>query len=395
MIANNTDFNNENEKEQIKNNILCEICQNEKAEYECKECPTFKKLCQKCDLYIHTKENKNNHNRNHITTKIFKTNENNENNDNIKKLNNNLKNETHQVTKNYLNQIKRIYDIDKDIMLNENNLLQQKINTNQNLYIHKINNLKNKLNEIKIKNENNLRLMKENNKMDLKQLIIDKDFEINYLINNNKELEKINNELKDQLNENMDEYTKDQYNYNDILTNLKVSLNNLQKENIDIKEYYENKINFLIDNFNIEKRKLLIHIYELNIEKLNNEYNISKNKYIKYFDNRDKDINNISKKNNDEITKLREKRHNLEEKLNDLKKRKEELMKINNDLRFENNSLNENFERIRKELKFEINRKELEEKKSNETQKDFYKAKKENKKIRKISRAKRSQSVKY
>ena len=41
--------------------------------------------------------------------------------------------------------------------------------------------------------------------MDLGQLLIDKDFEINFLSNNIKELEKINNELTSQLNKNMAE----------------------------------------------------------------------------------------------------------------------------------------------------------------------------------------------
>ena len=115
MLADNNEFKNEKE-ETIKKDKLCEICQNKKAEYECQECPTFKKYCQKCDLYIHSMENKINHIRYNISTKKSKTNsynDNNDNTDNTKKLNNNPKKETNQVTNNYLNQIKRIYDIDK------------------------------------------------------------------------------------------------------------------------------------------------------------------------------------------------------------------------------------------------------------------------------------------
>ena len=310
------------------------------------------------------------------------------------KTNNNTNKETSPITNNYLEQIKGIYEQDKQMILDENISLQQMINSNQNLYKHKINNLQNKLNELKVKNDNNLRLMKDNHNMDLKQLITEKDFEINYLINNNKELEKINNELKTQLNENMGQYTKDQSNYNDILTTLESTLNKLQKENIDIKEYYENKINYLIDNFNMEKKKL-INSYELNIEQLNNDYNISKDKYITYLGKRDNDIEISEKENQSEINKLKEKVNYLSGQVNELKNRRDELVKINNELKFDNSNLNENFERIRKELKFETKRKELERKKANETQNNFYKAKKENKRITKIARTKRSQSVKY
>ena len=184
--------------------------------------------------------------------------------------------------------------------------------------MHKINNLQNKINDLQTKNENNLIMMKNNNNLDIKQLSTEKDFEINYLNNNNKELEGINDELKNQLHKNMNEYTKYQYNYNDILTTLKFTLKNLQKENIDIKEYYESKINFLIDNFNIEKKKI-INSYELNIDKLNNEYNISKDKYQNYLKKRNNDINNISEENKNEVNKLNEKLKNLEMELNELK----------------------------------------------------------------------------
>ena len=386
-----------NKKDQFNSNALCDICQNVEGEYECQECPTFKILCPKCDLFIHSMQNKSKHIRQKIKQNNIPNNELiiNDNEDIDKtKTNNNTNKETSPITNNYLEQIKGIYEQDKQMILDENISLQQMINSNQNLYKHKINNLQNKLNELKVKNDNNLRLMKDNHNMDLKQLITEKDFEINYLINNNKELEKINNELKTQLNENMGQYTKDQSNYNDILTTLESTLNKLQKENIDIKEYYENKINYLIDNFNMEKKKL-INSYELNIEQLNNDYNISKDKYITYLGKRDNDIEISEKENQSEIYKLKEKVNYLSGQVNELKNRRDELVKINNELKFDNSKLNENFERIRKELKFETKRKELERKKANETQNNFYKAKKENKRITKIARTKRSQSVKY
>ena len=386
-----------NKKDQFNSNALCDICQNVEGEYECQECPTFKILCPKCDLFIHSMQNKSKHIRQKIKQNNIPNNELiiNDNEDIDKtKTNNNTNKETSPITNNYLEQIKGIYEQDKQMILDENISLQQMINSNQNLYKHKINNLQNKLNELKVKNDNNLRLMKDNHNMDLKQLITEKDFEINYLINNNKELEKINNELKTQLNENMGQYTKNQSNYNDILTTLESTLNKLQKENIDIKEYYENKINYLIDNFNMEKKKL-INSYELNIEQLNNDYNISKDKYITYLGKRDNDIEISEKENQSEIYKLKEKVNYLSGQVNELKNRRDELVKINNELKFDNSNLNENFERIRKELKFETKRKELERKKANETQNNFYKAKKENKRITKIARTKRSQSVKY
>jgi hypothetical protein len=201
-------------------------------------------------------ESKSNHNRkkiiqdNNINLNIQSNFE--DNNDiNTNKNSYNIKKKTSPITNNYLEQIKSIYEQDKKLITTENDNLQRKINTNENLYKYKINNLQNKLDELKFKNESNLRLMKDNHNMDIKQLITEKDFEINYLINNNKELEKINSELKAQLTERMSGYVSEQSKYKEILTNLEFTYNNLQKENMDIKEFYESKINFLIDNFNL------------------------------------------------------------------------------------------------------------------------------------------------
>ena len=307
-------LNESNKKEQFNEKIVCDICQDIDGVYECQECPNFKILCPKCDVFIHSMQNKSTHKRQKIKDNNIK--ENNIKDNNIKDNNNNnngkysaneffndiekidknnyLKKERSTITNNYLEQIKGIYEHDKQIIIDENNYLQQKINSNQSLYKQRINNLENKLNELQTKNDNNLRTMKDNHNMDLKQLITEKDFEINYLINNNKELEKINNELKNQLNDSMDEYSKNQANYKDMLTTLEFTINKLQKENIDIKEYYEKRINFLIDNFNLEKKKL-INSYELDIEELNKDYNTSKDKYVNYLSKRDNDIDDIEK----------------------------------------------------------------------------------------------------
>ena len=221
-IINNL-YNNEN-KQINKEIIACDICKNNEGEYECQECSNFKILCEKCDNYIHSMESKSNHNR----KKIMKNNNINlniqskfEDNNNINSnRNNNINKKISPITNNYLEQIKSIYEQDKKLITTENDNLQRKINTNENLYKYKINNLQNKLDELKFKNESNLRLMKDNHNMDIKQLITEKDFEINYLINNNKELEKINSELKAQLTERMSGYTSKQSKYKDILTNL-------------------------------------------------------------------------------------------------------------------------------------------------------------------------------
>lgn len=284
MEINNNESNNEN-KQINKEIIKCDICNNNEGEYECQECSGFKILCEKCDNFIHSMESKSNHNKkrikqnNNINLNIqFNFDDNNDIKTNTN-TNNNIKKKSSPITNNYLEQIKSIYEQDKKLITTENDNLQREINTKESLYKFKINNLQNKLDELKFKNESNLRLMKDNHNMDIKQLITEKDFEINYLMNNNKELEKVNSELKAQLTEKMSGYASEQSKYKDLLTNLEFTYNNLKKENTDIREFYESKINFLTENFNAEKNKL-INSYELNIKQLNNDYNESKDKYI-------------------------------------------------------------------------------------------------------------------
>ena len=56
----------------------------------------------------------------------------------------------------------------------------------------------------------------------------------------------------------------------------------------------------------MEKNKL-INSYELNINKLNNDYNESKDKYINYLNKIDVDIEHNINENKIEIDKLKEK----------------------------------------------------------------------------------------
>lgn len=307
----------------------------------------------------------------------------------------NIKNEPrHHITSNYLKQIKKIYEDDKNSFEEKNFYLEQKINSDKGIYEQKLNNLKNELKEIQLRNENNLRLIKENHQTNIKNIILEKDQEMKYSLNNVKELEKLNKELKRELDQYMNKYSEEKINYNNILTNLEFILNKLQKENSNIKEYYENRINFIMDNFDKEKNKM-IKSHEDNIISLKNKYEEEKDKYIKYISLKDSDYENNMKENEEKLNKLREKKKDLNSKLNALIKRRDELIKKNKILNEQNISNNINMDKTTKELIFEIKRKEEENTRHAEKMKEYIKAKKENKKMKKIYRFKRSNSAVY
>ena len=245
-MKNNSQISNKL-NESIKTSNYCEICQKNKAQYKCEECPKFKIFCKNCSSYIHSMESNTYHNLSKL----------NDSSENLYQSNTDTKSNCKIATENYLDQLKMIYKEDKNNLLNENYTLKERLNSDQKIYKHKINNLENKLNEIKLKNENNIRMMKDNHQFELKKITTEKNFDINYLNNNNKDLEQRNNELKNILKEKMEQYSKSKSEYNEILSTLEFGLYNSKKENYDIKEFYENKINYLIDNYNTEKSNII------------------------------------------------------------------------------------------------------------------------------------------
>lgn len=125
---------------------------------------------------------------------------------------------------------------------------------------------KNKLEETVEKYENEIAHINEENEFFLKKVLTDKDQEIRIIHLKCKELETINQELSMKNNEYASTLQKLKHSFTDKLSEFDLKNKQQNKEIIDLKAFYEDKIAFMTDNFNIEKSKLISE-NDRNIEK--------------------------------------------------------------------------------------------------------------------------------
>ena len=224
----------------------------------------------------------------------------------------------------------------------------------------------------------------ENHETELKRIVNEKDNQINYLYNHNFELEKANDELVNKVNQYSEQINKNKVGFNDKMNDYENTIFSLQRDNDDIKEYYEKKINFYTQNFSTEKNKI-INSYEDTIEKLNNNYNDSKDKYNNIIKQRDDEIKDLIKQHRNETDKLNFTIIELKKQLEEMRQDQENLLKINSQQKIEIDSLNENLELAKKEIKFHQKEKKKIDEISQNYKKDYEKLKTEHDKMKRLS----------
>ncbi len=385
---------------------LCNRCRIKQGEFFCNECTPFNMFCAECDTFIHSLPTKRNHQRELITQKLI-YNETNQNestlpfsnrsiqsnfNSNSQFINqnpnyiydNNLNNLNKNETQGYINEVKKIYEGEKEELNNKNFILQKQLNDTQKKYESQISDLKNSINDINAKNAMEIKNIIENHETELKRIVNEKDNQINYLYNHNFELEKANDELVNKVNEFSEQINKNKVGFNDKMNDYENTIFSLQRDNDDIKEYYEKKINFYTQNFSTEKNKI-INSYEDTIEKLNNNYNDSKDKYNNIIKQRDDEIKDLIKQHRNETDKLNFTIIELKKQLEEMRQDQENLLKINSQQKIEIDSLNENLELAKKEIKFHQKEKKKIDELSQNYKKEYEKLKSEHDKMKRLS----------
>ena len=426
-------FSTSNIDSEIKN--ICNRCRVEMGEFICSECSPFNIFCLNCDNYIHSLPSKRNHSRvpfkNSINSNIINSttqdetlnnfiNQSNYLDKNINNLNNNHfnnninsnqtilfssgnqiqnnninnnnnlmdnNNNNNKYTQNYMNEIKQIYENEKEELLNKNYLLQKEMKDMERNYLSQIENLKNIIEQLNIKLEKDKKNLIENNEIEIKRIIAEKENQISYLYNQNFELQKANDVLLQKNNKFNDILTNDKVNYNSQISDYKNTIQGLQRDNNDLKEFYDNKLNFFTKNFSLKKNKI-IDSYENTIEKLSNGYNESKEKYLNVINQRDNEIKNLIQQHRNETDKLNFNLKELKTQIEVLREEQEKLLKINAEQKKDNDLLSESLERAKKEITFHIREKNqiLEDSKS--IQYSYNELKAENAKINRLTHGK-------
>ncbi len=376
---------------------ICNRCKVKQGEFTCNECTPFNTFCANCDAYVHSLPSKRNHNRLPLNSrnKISQmTSINMSQVDTSIPFSNRSLQDTYVMenvsspqSQNYINEIRKIFEGEKEELINKNFLLQKSLNSTSDSLNQRIADLENQISEMNSKNAMEIKLLIENHEADLKRIVAEKDNQINYLYNQNFELEKANDELVHKVNEYADLVNQNKIIYGDKLTNYENTINSLHEDIDDIKNFYEKKISFFTSNFSSEKNKI-INSYENTIEKLNIGYKDSKNKYISVINQRDIEIKELIMNHRNDTDKLNSTIAELKATIDSLRDDQEKLMKMNNEQKAEIDTLNESLERSKKEIKFHIREKSKIEKDSEVLQKDLSQLKVQNEKMHRLTHGK-------
>jgi hypothetical protein len=302
------------EKKENSPNLFCNRCRMREADFACDSCDPFRYFCANCDGHVHSSSSKRLHVRKILekvkeklgsvdfdNLKSFSTNH--------RTIGNNLDNSYH--TNNLLSVVdyvnmKTIHGnsfmqspIKNSTQDFETQKLQDKIsaldNQLENVQIilnEKISNLQFQLEENNKKYNLNLKILNDEHTLEMRKILSEKDGEIRNLKNKNMELEKLNSELNFRLEQGNLKINQLDNKFNEFLNRNEMDHKKRDYDFEDLKSYNDNRIKLITENFNQEKTKL-INYYERNLDKLNNGYKESKEKYLSLLSQREDDIKEI------------------------------------------------------------------------------------------------------
>ena len=168
--------------------------------------------------YINVTENESNENYNYSPCKNNTINLNSP----VKAINDNPT--FRRPTENYINNIKTIYELDKQQLIEENREYKLQNESEKNKLTDKILFLENKVKSLQDKNKLDSKAMIDQFNFNIKKLTKEKDDQIQLLVNKNSELTQCNEELINKLNKYLDII-------NDTKINLGAQISNLEYEN--------------------------------------------------------------------------------------------------------------------------------------------------------------------
>ena len=338
---------------------ICNRCKVKVADFKCEDC--LQLFCVGCDSYLHSLPSKIGHKRIFININFKQIPENlidnNKNNIN-KNTNDNSLNKKDNDDNNINNPILQLSEREKSNLRKKMIKLNEELINIKKLLGERINILHNHLDDNNIKKKDKVNKINKKNEDKIKNINLDKDTQIQYLIdelNNQKEInQKLNEKIKEY--ENYISLTKNQYLYE--INNLNLDLENLKKEKNFIEDFYKKKIEE-IQEINEKEREKTIRNYEMQLSILNDNYSQNKKKYFELFQDRENQFNQYK---NDSIKEKLE----LNSIIDKLKEMNTTSGKDQNELMNMNDTLKKALENVNKELentKFNLNNTNKENKK--------------------------------
>jgi hypothetical protein len=196
---------------------------------------------------------------------------------------------------NYINEIKRMYDTEKEELITKIHILGKQSETIEFALKDQIRGLSSQLDEANKQHNMAIKLIQDDHALQIRKIINDKDGEIKFLSNKISEIEKSNEELLNKLNEYYNQIQNSRIEYNDKIGRLEYELQRRDHEINETRNYCEKRIQFVNETFSEEKAKL-IENYEKSIDRLNFGYKESKEKFLNLINHQEDEYRDLIKR---------------------------------------------------------------------------------------------------
>ena len=255
------------------------------------------------------------------------------------------------ITDNYINEVKSLYENESDKLTQKVLALQNEMNTTKAALHDKINDYEHRITELQRQHNFELIDIENQYKSKLKKDLNIKDEQLKILIDKNNELTQSNEALLNKLNHYLEMINTSKHGYDDKVVHLECEKETIEKDITNMKHYYESKIEFLQMNFNEEKQNL-INSYETNITQLKEGYNESKESLQRLCLQKDidaKDVVNELKNENDKLLNINK---NSKDKIKELIEGNLQLTKDNKAQQYELECLQLELQKAKNENEF-------------------------------------------
>ena len=315
---------------------LCNRCKIKEAEVRCDDCLQGGVYCANCDGYLHSMPSKVHHTRIPLTQQKAQTAPSPSN--------------PPSVTQGYIGEIKKIYEAEKLNLQSTIAQLSNELVSTQKTLNERVTFLHMHLEEA---NRNHLAEIDSINKSHMEEMnkaLGEKENEISRLVYELNEERKHNEELIQKIKEYEKVMDINSISYNTQIDQLNANIENLNKENESLEIFYQNKIDEINAMHQNEKNKIITS-YEMAIEKMNQGYIQSKEKYNGVIQQRENDIKEMANEHKKEIDDLNSVIDKLKEVNATSKNDQEELIKMNDTLKEALESVNTELSTYKKNLK--------------------------------------------
>ena len=395
---------------------MCQRCLSKPVSFQCTTCTSYKNLCTRCDNILHSLASKQNHRRIAFSPKNLNEEEPNNINTNNTMLNPNIEmdndliankkpnevrmsldtndllnnnnlvlsqinkcesNENYIVpnqcnslmnnsvlntnlliadnySKDYVNEIKKIFKKEKEVLEYKNKTLQYSLDKIKVDFSEHINNLTKQLEEAQNNNAINLDVIKKNYENKIFELNKKHEVEITSLKEDINHLVSEINEIKENYNNEFDKKEKLISQQKNELDNLNQDLKSKSDELFKIKNSFDILTTQYENNYTAEKNKIISE-YENKISQIVKNVEESKNNLVNLIDQREFDMKNIIDMKNKEIFELKKVNDEMKTELDSHKVNLGNLRKNADSLIQENLKLKNELHKLNCDTELQVN----------------------------------------